>query len=65
MSPSSLKSDVDFSCPFCGASCSADSASCAVLHTMPMCKKFRELGPVEFLRAVNVAVATKRGVGLA
>ncbi len=65
MQQSSFKSDVDFDCPFCSAKCSADATSCAVLHAMPMCKKFEELGPTEFLNAVNTAVANRRGVGLA
>lgn len=44
---------VDFTCPFCSAACTASAEQGCVLHTEPTCEKFNELGPVEFLHAVN------------
>lgn len=48
---------VDFVCPFCQAKCTTSLEHCAVLHTEPMCEKFEQLGPVEFLKAVNERMA--------
>lgn len=48
---------VDFTCPFCKAKCTTSLEHCAVLHTEPMCEKFEQLGPVEFLKAVNERMA--------
>lgn len=44
---------VDFICPFCSGVCTASLEQACVLHTEPTCEKFDELGPVEFLHAVN------------
>lgn len=44
---------VDFICPFCKARCTTSLEHCAVLHTVPMCEKFEQLEPDEFLKAVN------------
>jgi hypothetical protein len=46
--------------------CMAGSEPIAgVTHEMPMCERYERLEPDEFMVAVNVAVATRRGVGLA
>lgn len=56
---------VDFVCPFCGKQCAAESGlEQAVTHALPMCAKFESLEPDAFIAAVNVAIATKRGVGI-
>mgnify|MGYP001617579640 FL=1 len=44
---------VNFTCPFCKAQCTTSLEHCAVLHTAPMCEKFEQLEPDEFLKAVN------------
>jgi hypothetical protein len=51
---------VSFVCPFCGGKASAGYADGdektgmpTTLHDFPICAKFTELGPIEFLRAVN------------
>ena len=42
----------DFTCCFCGADCHADTSDGgSVLHVMPMCKKFEEMDPLEFVIA--------------
>lgn len=55
--PSAGTDGVDFVCPFCQAKCTTSLEHCAVLHTEPMCEKFEQLGPVEFLKAVNERMA--------
>lgn len=48
---------VDFICPFCQAKCTASVEQGGVIHMLPMCKEFEQLGPVEFLKAVNEKLA--------
>jgi hypothetical protein len=43
----------DFTCPFCGASAAVDGDK--VAHVFPVCPKFVELAPADYLAAVNVA----------
>ena len=58
--------DVEFVCPFCGKQCTATTEpDFGVTHVLPMCEKFEQLEPDDFLAAVNNAIATKREVGLA
>lgn len=54
-----VKHDVDINCPFCGRRFIA-SENGTVLHYMPMCEKFEQLDPVEFLKACNDEIAKKR-----
>jgi hypothetical protein len=56
--------DLNFSCPFCSKRCSVDRAQRSIVHELPTCEKFDKLEPDEFLVAVNVAFANKRGVGI-
>jgi hypothetical protein len=44
---------LDFICPFCGARCTVLREHEAVAHVLPMCEKFEQLEPDEFLKAVN------------
>lgn len=45
----------DFTCPFCrGQVTVLLSPSYGVAHAMPMCKKFEELEPLDFLHQANV-----------
>ena len=46
--------DLEFIC-LCGKKCYVDTPRCAVIHEMPMCKKFRDLEPDKFLRYVRQA----------
>jgi hypothetical protein len=57
--------NVKFLCPFCNMRCFATvNPEPSVIHELPMCKTFDSLEPDAFIAAVNVAIATKRGVGL-
>ena len=51
--PVEVKDAVNFTCPFCGSQCTATLEHGAVFHGLPMCEKFEQLDPVEFLAAVN------------
>ncbi len=46
--------DVEVQCAFCTGTWWASLADGAVVHTMPMCQKFRELEPDEFVRACRI-----------
>lgn len=50
---------VNFTCPFCGAKCTAGETLegvATVLHALPACQKFlKDEGPEHFLAAVNRA----------
>lgn len=54
-----VKDGVDFTCPFCGGRvCVGDSTlgESLVMHTQPMCDKFRDEDPLVFLRNARVKV---------
>ena len=58
-----------FSCLFCSGavqvlSTREDEAPNALLHSVPECRKFLELDVLEFIKASNVALANRRGVGV-
>ena len=55
---------LDFVCPFCDKGATADSDQGAVFHTMPMCPKFEQLEPIDYMKAVNLELANRRGRGL-
>jgi rRNA processing protein Krr1/Pno1 len=55
---------IEFPCPFCEGKCTADGDTSSVTHTMPTCKKFDDSDPLEFIKAVNLVQANKRGVGI-
>lgn len=48
---------LEFTCPFCQAHCTASLEHYAVMHAVPMCEKFEQLSPDEFLKAVNERMA--------
>ncbi len=48
-----------FVCGFCGADCIADTDPAAVMHYLPMCKQYEDLGPLEFLIASRKEHARK------
>lgn len=48
---------LEFTCPFCQAHCTASLEHYAVTHAVPMCEKFEQLSPDEFLKAVNERMA--------
>ena len=51
-----IRADVRFRCPFCGVEAAAgysDRGRPVVVHQLPICDKFDELGPVEFLTAAR------------
>jgi hypothetical protein len=54
-----VERQVNFTCPFCGrrASFGYVQEHPTATHDMPMCKKFEELEPDEFLQAVNRKLA--------
>lgn len=58
MTAKHMQAEVSFVCPFCGKGCSANSdprrGAIGVVHGLPMCKKFEELEPQEFMRACNL-----------
>jgi hypothetical protein len=59
-----------FACPFCGGKIStpqdpATGTHGEVLHTMPPCKTYLDTGDaLAFVKACNLEVARRRGVGL-
>jgi hypothetical protein len=44
---------VEAKCPFCGGTIMVQVEEYAVLHTIPVCSKYFDLEPLEFLEAVN------------
>ena len=46
--------DIEFTCPFCGLRVSASIEAAAVFHELPICKKFLDLEPIDFLHECNV-----------
>lgn len=53
----SITDGVDFVCPFCNAKCTASVEQGCVLHEVPMCEKYEQLEPADFLKAVNEKLA--------
>lgn len=41
-------------CPFCDGWICADVDRIALLHSMPICPKYAELDPLEFVKAANL-----------
>lgn len=52
-----LKTEIEGRCPFCGGTWSASSRPPAVVHSVPMCKEFKQKEPANFLKAVREAVS--------
>lgn len=58
-----VKSVVDFYCPFCGrvvvvmAAAAGDGEPDSVAHGAPPCLRFQALDPLEYLKAVNSMMA--------
>lgn len=50
------KPDVEFKCPFCGGKVAATKEKGSVVHTVPTCKKFDDLDPIDFMHACNAAM---------
>jgi hypothetical protein len=42
-------------CPFCFGKLAAAAEPAAVIHSLPMCERFKALEPAAFLRAVRKA----------
>ena len=46
-----------FTCPFCGRQAGVSTHPSAVIHALPMCAKFDQLEPADYLAAVNAQLA--------
>lgn len=53
-------------CPFCGKeygyTVDGDGRPDGVTHAMPMCSKFQQLDPMEFLTAARNEIQVKRNI---
>jgi hypothetical protein len=47
---------VDLECPFCGANVVVSASPQAVMHGLPMCKKFEDEDPLVFLRNARLII---------
>lgn len=60
MTTMDFKDGVDFICPFCKARCTVSREKESIVHTLPMCEKFEQLDPADYLQAVNDRIAINR-----
>lgn len=51
--PQTIRAELMFKCPFCKGQVSASLEPPCLLHAVPMCKKFDELEPDEFMHECN------------
>jgi hypothetical protein len=52
--------DMRLPCPFCGREVIFSDANAAILHALPMCKRYEDEDVITFAKSVNAEIARRR-----